>query len=268
MNATNQIFSWSRFTATLRKEFIENWRTLLLVSLGIYLWYTISLLVSNVATKEGSYNINPFAFTAVAAILASFSFRRLTTRIGRVELFTSPSSTLEKYISNLLIYVIGAFVIFALSFQLADVTRYAVISIINGKMGIEATRPDNLVNSFKTMYDFVESTNLMNIAIAFELLFAGAIFFLGSVLWPRRSLIKMGTVVLLITLAKLIILAICIYAKFGDNLDLLPENMLDNFMDKATTINLLIDCAIYVGSLILAWFTIKHKDVITLKWWK
>jgi hypothetical protein len=88
------------------------------------------------------------------------------------------------------------------------------------------------------------------------------------VLWPRRSVIKMGTVVLLVTLAKLILLAVCIYTKFGDNLDMLPENMIDNFMDKATTINLWIDCIIYVGSLILAWFTIKRKDVITLKWWK
>ena len=268
MNATNQIFSWPRFTATLRKEFIENWRSLLLVAVGIYLWYTISMLISNVMTLEGSYNINPLVFTAVAAIMASFAFRRLTTRCGRVVLFTSPSSTAEKYIANLLIYVLGAFVIFTLSFQLADVTRYVAMSFFNAKLGIEATLPNNLVGSIKTMYSFTGPGKLINLAIAVELLLAGSIFFLGSVLWPRRSVIKMGTVVLLVTLAKLILLAVCIYTKFGENLDMLPENMIDNFMDKATTINLWIDCIIYVGSLILAWFTIKRKDVITLKWWK
>ena len=47
---TNQIFSWNRFTAALRKEFVENWRTPALVMVGIYLWYTIAMISSNVHT--------------------------------------------------------------------------------------------------------------------------------------------------------------------------------------------------------------------------
>lgn len=268
MNTTNQIFSWPRFTATLRKEFAENWRTLLLILLGIYLWYTIGMLINNVMNMDGSYNFNPLVFTGISAIMASFAFRRLTTRAGRVDLFSSPSSTAEKFITNLLIYVVGAFVIFALGYQLADITRYVVMSFVNTKLGIEATLPNNLFEYSKSIYTHFGAENNLNLSIAFETLGAGAIFFLGSVLWPRRSAIKMATAALLFTLAKLIILGFCLYFKFGENMDLLPENMLDNYLDKVTTINLWIDIVIYAGSLILAWYTIKHKDVITLKWWK
>ena len=268
MNATNQIFSWNRFTATLRKELAENWRTLVLVSLGIFLWYTITMTISNLTNMSGSYTINPLVFTFVAAILAGMSFRRLTTTTGRVDLFSSPSSTAEKFISNLLIYVIGAFVIFVVSFQLADVVRYVIMSFFNHKLGIESTAPTNLIDSIKTIRNHTQENDIFSIAVAVETLGAGAIFFLGSVLWPRRSVIKMATVLLSLTLAKLIVLAISLYNKYGDNIDLLPDNMLNNFMNKAITVNLWIDAVIYVGCFILAWYTIKHKDVITVKWWK
>ena len=56
---TNQIFSWNRFTAALRKEFAENWRTPALVMVGIYLWYTISMITTNVNILNGSYEPNP-----------------------------------------------------------------------------------------------------------------------------------------------------------------------------------------------------------------
>ena len=259
MNATNQIISWNRFTATLRKELAENWRTLVLVSLGIFLWYTITMTISNLTNMSGSYTINPLVFTFVAAILAGMSFRRLTTTTGRVDLFSSPSSTAEKFISNLLIYVIGAFVIFVVSFQLADVARYVIMSFFNHKLGIESTAPTNLIESIKTIRNHTQENDMIIIAVAVET---------GSVLWPRRSVIKMATVLLSLTLVKLIVLAISLYNKYGDNIDLLPDNMLNNFMNKAITVNLWIDAVIYVGCFILAWYTIKHKDVITVKWWK
>ena len=83
---TNQIFSWNRFTATLRKEVAENWRTLILITLGVYLYYCIAMIISNLVSKSGSSNINPLFFTLIAAITAGFSFNNLMTRRSRREL--------------------------------------------------------------------------------------------------------------------------------------------------------------------------------------
>ena len=267
---TNQIFDWNRFTAVLRKEFSENGRTLLLITLGVYLWYTITMIASNFTTLDGRYMINPYFFGFIAAILAGSAFGGLTTRIKRTELFMSPSSTAEKFIVNVLLYVVSAFVLFAVAFELADITRYIVMSLFNSKLGIESTPPDNLVEFFrrasKDLYSPLDRAMTLNIFI--ESLGAGTIFFLGSVLWPHRSVIKTATVLLGFTLVKLIALGISMYSKFGVHLEELPENMFDNFMNTAAIANFWIDAVVIVGSLILAWYTIKHKDVITVKWWK
>ena len=209
MNSTNQIFNWSRFTAALRKELTENWRTLALISLGIYLWYSLSMIINNITEMNGHQSFNPFMFGLVAAILASLAFRKLGSKNGRVDLFTSPSSTTEKFVTNVLIYVIGAFVMFALCFQLADVTRWAVMSLLNTQMGIESVAPTNFIDFFKMDLRFKNADEIITAqSFMFETIFVGSVFFLGSVLWPRRSLLKTATVLLVITLAKMIFLVI------------------------------------------------------------
>jgi hypothetical protein len=257
---TNQIFSWNRFTATLRKELAENWRMLLLVTLGIYLWYTISMIISNVTSLNGSYSINPLFFTLIAAALAGMAFYNLKTRQGRVELLTSPSSTLEKYIVNLLLYFIGPFVIFAVSFQLADITRYLVMSFVNPMLGIESTLPTNLLEQFKTL-DF----DRYDIFMLVVTLGAGAAFFLSSVLWPRRSALKMGVVVLGIAILHIAAIAYISY-QFLDFT--VPYNIRNSFSNQLATVGIWFDAIVYILCLVMAWFVLKHKDVITLKWWK
>ena len=259
---TNQIFSWNRFTAALRKEFTENWRTPALVMVGIYLWYTISMITTNVNILNGSYEPNPLAFSVIAAIMAGLAFHSLKTRQGRVDLLTSPSSALEKYIVNLLLYFVGSFVIFAVSFQLADITRYLVMSFVNPRLGIESTLPTNLVNMFKT--NLTEQTDIFILVVA---LGAGAAFFLGSVMWPRRSALKMGVVVLGIAILQVAAIIYLTYHYLGVDYTV-PQNIRNGFFDQLATVGIWIDAIIYLLCLVMAWFVLKHKDVITLKWWK
>ena len=259
---TNQIFSWNRFTAALRKEFTENWRTPALVMAGIYLWYTISMIVTNVNSLDGSYGANPFAFGVIAAIMAGLAFHNLKTRQGRVELLTSPSSTLEKYIVNLLLYFVGSFVIFAVSFQLADITRYLVMSFVNSRLGIESTLPTNLANLFNI--NKLDQTDIFILVVA---LGAGAAFFLGSVMWPRRSALKMGVVVLGIAILQVAAIIYITYHYLGADFTV-PQNIRNGFFDQLATVGIWIDAIIYFLCLVMAWFVLKHKDVITLKWWK
>lgn len=264
---TNQIFSWNRFAATMRKEFVENWRALALITAGLYLWYTISMIITNVTTLSGSYSANPLFFTLIAAIIAGSAFHGLKTRHGRVDMLGYPASTAEKYIVNLLLYVVGAFVIFAISFQLADITRYLVMCFINSKLGISSTLPNNLVTQF--YFDTTYPLTKTEIAVTLiETLCAGALFFLGSVLWPRRSAIKTVLVLLAITIIKIVIAGIAYYQKFGGNNQMVPNHMNDYFWNQMMTVDIWFNVIFYSLCLVLAWLVLKRKDVITLKWWK
>ena len=268
MNTVNQVFNWKRFTATLRKELTENWRSLAIISLGVYLWYSLSLIINNIMEMNGHQSFNPYMFALVAAIMASLAFRRLGTKNGRVNLFTSPSSTAEKFISNILIYVVSAFVVFAVCFQLADVTRYVVMSFLNTQLGIESVAPTNFIDFFKEDSNLVPELRIMGQSIVFETVFVGTVFFLGSILWPRRSALKTATVLLVITLTKMIILVVWTYNTFGENIDTVENAVSYQFMGNAFRVNLYADIVFFALCWVLAWITLKRKDVISLKWWK
>ena len=205
--------------------------------------------------------------------MASLAFRKLGTKNGRVDLFTSPSSTAEKFIANILIYIVGAFVIFLLCFQLADITRYLVMYPLNSDLGIESVAPTNLVEQWKRIGDNWLSPERVPViqSIVFEAMFAGTMFFLGSILWPRRSMFKTGAVLLGMTFAKLIVLAVWAYKAFGEkfeNYETVPDAARDFLFSNAFRANLYFDIVFFALCWIAAWIILKRKDVISLKWWK
>ena len=267
MNTVNQTFNWSRFILTLRKEIVENWRVIALIGLSIYLWYSVSMVINSIMNLNGHFDINPFMFALFAVITASLAFRKLTTKNGRVDLFTSPSSSVEKFITNILIFFVGTFIIFILGFQLADVTRYFVMSFLNAKLHIESVAPTNLIDYFKVdLDDISQAERAMIQSMVFELIFAGTVFFLGSVLWPRRSILKTAAVVLAICLVKILVLAVWGHYAIGDNST--NDELLEQFMGNAFRANLYFDIAFFAFCWGLAWYLFKRKDVISLKWWK
>ena len=140
MNTVNQIFDWSRFTATLRKEVVENWRPIVFTLLGVYGLLTMVMIIGNAISFDDAvsdamsetmvpqkvvYGILGFSIM----IVASMAFRKLTSKTGRIDMMTSPSSTLEKFLVNGVVYVLGFVVAFLILAQLADLTRIAVMHI-------------------------------------------------------------------------------------------------------------------------------------------
>ena len=144
-SVSNQIFDWGRFTAALRKELVENKRQLLLIVVSIFLFFTVFMVVGNLISSsiapkavndpEGQQVIDPMpaivvmtCYSFIVMIVASLAFRNLTSKTGRVALFTSPTSMTEKFTVNLIIYVIGAFVAFIVCAHLADLVRIAILT--------------------------------------------------------------------------------------------------------------------------------------------
>lgn len=281
MNTVNQIFNWSRFTAALRKEVVENWRTILFSILGIYLLLTVIMILGNFIDSisdnivSSLMNMVPqktvfFMLTIALMVVASLSFRNLKSKNGRVALFTSPSSTLEKFLVNVLIYVVGSIVVFFACAQLADLTRIGILSLV-GADDLIVPGPINFLSAINDTVTGIGSIEPvakgMRWIFWLSLLATPGMYLLGSVLWPRLSLLKTFAASQILSIAVMII-------AFTLTNVLIPEdeiaNWLKNMVESGTltnwiAISLGVQAVLYWG---LSWYLFKRKDVVSLKWWK
>ena len=281
MNTVNQIFNWSRFTAALRKEVVENWRTILFSILGIYLLLTVIMILGNFIDSisdnivSSLMNMVPqktvfFMLTIALMVVASLSFRNLKSKNGRVALFTSPSSTLEKFLVNVLIYVIGSIVVFFACAQLADLTRIGILSLV-GADDLIVPGPINFLSAINDTVTGIGSIEPvakgMNWIFWLSLLATPGMYLLGSVLWPRLSLLKTFAA------SQILSIVVMIIAITLTNV-LIPEdeiaNWMKNMVESGTLTNWIaismgVQAVLYWG---LSWYLFKRKDVVSLKWWK
>lgn len=281
MNTVNQIFNWSRFTAALRKEVVENWRTIVFTILGIYLLLTVIMILGNIIDSisdnivSSLINMVPqktvFFMLAIALmVVASLSFRNLKSKNGRVALFTSPSSTLEKFLVNVLIYVVGSIVVFFACAQLADLTRIGILSLV-GADDLIVPGPINFLSAINDTVTGIGSIEPvakgMRWIFWLSLLATPGMYLLGSVLWPRLSLLKTFAA------SQILSIVVMIIAITLTNV-LIPEdeivNWLKNMVESGTltnwiAISLGVQAVLYWG---LSWYLFKRKDVVSLKWWK
>lgn len=285
MNTVNQIFDWSRFTAALRKEVVENSRTILFTILSVYALLSIVMILGNIITGMNDssledistmgYGIQPH-YTVVAYILmfaitivASFSFKKLTRKTGRIDMFTSPTSTLEKFLVNVVIYVLGFIVVFFICAQLADLTRIAALWYFHNDIIVPG--PINFLPTLTQAYNFGPMNELMGMSKIFTLgvLANAGLFLLGSVLWPRLSFLKTFAAVYAIEIVVGFLFVVGAFIIGNDNAISFTRwiaNAVENGTFKIILIGLIIaQLILYWG---LAWYLFKRKDVISLKWWK
>lgn len=285
MNTVNQTFDWSRFTATLRKELVENKRGILFTIIGIYGLLTMIMILGNIFTgaidaeafeELGSNTPKIFIgsiMSLVICVTASLAFRNLTSKTGRTYLLTSPSSTLEKFLVNVLIYVVGAIAAYLACAQLADLTRIVVLWGFRSDT-FYVPGPINFLDCVGAMrYNFENVSELsdfsrgIGIAMWISLFASAGVYMLGSVLWPRLSLLKTFAAFYALEICVFIIAAPLFYF-FGD-MESLSRWMFDFMMGgKFTTWMVIFNVAYALVAWSLAWYIFKHKDVVSLKWWK
>ena len=284
MNTVNQTFDWSRFTAALRKELVENKRAILFTLLGTFGLLTIIMILGNLSTSthDAVYESLTYCvpqkfvymFLGLAImIVASLAFRKLTSKTGRIEMFTSPASMLEKFLVNALIYVIGYIVAFFICAQLADLTRIAVLWFFKDEYLI-VPGPINFLNLIPDAVDGFgfgsgaeipgEPTKWMTINLMIGLLAGPGLFLLGSIVWPRLSLLKTFAAVYgLETILGITFMIVAINLNM-ESVGWWVINHLEQIM-IAMTIFTVFQLILYWG---LSWYLFKRKDVISLKWWK
>ena len=282
MNTVNQTFNWSRFTAALRKEVVENKRMLLFTVICIYGLLTMIMIIGNVVAGMSADAIAdvytdkvPQMFvgsimTFVVCVSASMAFKNLTTKPGRAAYFTSPSSTLEKFLLNILIYIVGTIVVYFVCAQLADLTRIAALWFFRSDNFI-VPGPINFLTSLTDVASTVEHPEIgmqgLGWTVILGLIANAGLYLLGSVIWPRLSLLKTFAAIYAIEIALFILVA-PFFAVFGD-MQSFSQWFYDFIMGGKFSLTLIIilcvQIVLYFG---LAWYLFKRKDVISLKWWK
>ena len=279
MKTVNQTFDWHRFMAALRKEFVENRTMIMFGVLGMYLLLTIGMITNNITESLNNDLVNCInnyvphkmgymALVVTCIVFPSMAFRNLKSKGGRVGQFTLPSSTLEKLLVNITIYVIGFYVMFHVCAQLADFTRIAILLPLRSERIIVP----GSINFMNVVSDTVTGigTSLvteMTTALSANLLSCMAMYLMGSILWPRLSLIKTfiaGQVITLIGAGNVFIAGMY-YSYNGPHYSWLYDTFI-------ASRNLWLLSGWYIVETIvfgsLTWYLLKHKDVISTKWWK
>jgi len=283
MNTVNQTFDWTRFTHTLRKEVVENKRAILFTILGIYGLLTLIMIVGNVTSGTGGLNmVNDVVAEktpqrTVVGILgfaimitASLSFKGLTTKAGRVNMFSSPSSMLEKFLANISIYIIGFIVVFFICAQLADLTRIAALSFFE-EADFVVPGPINFLDIWNVPSGNIPFATLqkgMSYSLVLGVFASAGLYLLGSVLWPRLSLLKTFAAINVIQFSLMLII-MPMFA-VGFNKQDFALSIFEYFSTDNNFAVFIISLSIFQAVLFfgLAWYLFKHKDVISLKWWK
>ena len=235
MNTVNQTFDWSRFTATLRKELVENKRAILFTLLGTFGLLTIIMILGNLSTSthDAVYESLTYCvpqkfvymFLGLAImIVASLAFRKLTSKTGHEYLIVpGPINFL-----NLLPDAVDGF-----------------------GFGSGADIPGN-------------PARWMTINLFIGLLAGPGLFLLGSIVWPRLSLLKTFAAVYgLETILGITFMIVAINLNM-ESVGWWVINHLEQIM-IAMTIFTVFQLILYWG---LSWYLFKRKDVISLKWWK
>lgn len=280
MNTVNQTFNWTRFTATLRKEVFENWRAIMFTLLGTYGLLTMVMIIGNIVVLDFDTDgldmmesmmpqkVVYVILTFAVIIVSSLSFSKLTRKSGRTDMFTSPSSTFEKFVVNGVVYVLGYIVSFFVLAQLADLTRIAILNLLgyDGYLPGPINFTTNLVGDFAFGLGskiFMDSFGQAYLWLS--LLASSGLYLMGSVMWPRLSLLKTFAAIYAVEMVFFIIIGIIIAVSHG----IMPiADWIAQHIDSLSTIFVIISIIQIVVTWGLAWYLFKHKDVISLKWWK
>ena len=272
----NQIFQWNRFASALRKEVVENWRTLLFSVIGIYGVLAIFMILGNIINGDDDftgvimlrYVFVYMVFSFGGIIVASLAFRGLKTKTGRIELLTSPSSTFEKFLVNTVIYVLGFIVAFPICAQLADLTRILIL-LPWGEFDVPGPLNFlNMIHQFAFQQEFWDfsAKAWLEVGMYIGVLAAPGLYLLGSILWPRLSFLKTFAALYAVEFVVfiLVMLGISMFTDIQSVALWVAEHFTQGNVVMCFSLFGIIQLVIYWA---LAWWLWKRKDVISLKWW-
>ena len=272
----NQIFDWNRFTLALRKEVTENWRQIGLAMLVLYGVMTLMMVCGNWMSEGREidgwtsmrYMMVFVAFSMSSIVMASLAFRGLMTKTGRAELLTSPSSMTEKFIVNVLIYVVGYTLAFIVITQIADLTRIAVLWWAQSDT-FKVPGPINFTVSINKAFSEMltpspakDQYGLFVIAAYLGIVANAGLYLLGSVLWPKLSFLKTFAAVYIIQTVLFVVGIIIIQGLSTP--DAVVQMIINNLENGTFATMMLVATVVQLVLFwVLAWVVFRRKDIVS-----
>ena len=266
--------NFGRLATIIKKEFVENRKTLLLRALlligsMVILSQIMGIIHSNVYNKEWEMlNLVEYRDPAlqpmlvifiigaffVSAFSASFLFENMTSKTKRLSTLMLPASNAEKFIARFTIFVLGFFVLYFVSCAIAEFSRYIVLkSIYPDSPKVHLITPAAIIADLDI--DFTNKDWLWAFTIFIgAFLFNQSLFGLGSAVWPKNSFIKTFGAIWAISITYQLLASI--FIQLFDISDAHPDS------------NLLLSLLtgfLYIGTIfnwVLAYYRFKESEII------
>lgn len=211
MKSMSQTFDLTRFGYCLRRDLSLNgrgWllRLLLMIAVTTLLvYFTTKPIAFDVDFMDmpdyedfqlaGSFTMFRFCGFIFCMLGASLFMENMTTPGNRLNSLMSPSSNLEKYLSRVVICVIGVTIAFVASFALAEFFRLIIIKAFYGDVaGLRYVGPFEVQSQAEHWY------YLWGFMIATQ-----ATYVLGSTIAPKNSFLKTSGVLILLGIVLIIV---------------------------------------------------------------
>ena len=262
-------FSISRFWLLLRKDFVENKTALVIGSFALFAAMSLLMIILSIfidSPDKGGCLIGyvlEYLFGIGCAISVSLMFSQMRTKQGRISMFTLPATALEKFLEQMVVYILGFTIVYAVCVELGELVRCVVAPLVWGKESLGV-----FINHFAvlgTLKDAFNNPGIAQIGITgskiitvcvFGVVADLGIFTLGAVLWPKYSFIKtyaatyvIGTVFFIM----FILVASCID---------ISESMVETLFSEFIVVIIVLQVLVAVASFVGAYYLLKRKNVI------
>lgn len=253
INLSGQTFRLSRFKAYFSAFYFANSRKLMLAGAScLVAWLLISLLpnllsefeiyadFANQVANHREY-INPFEdpywsvqyiaggifLTILATVAGSNMFSCMHGKGNRQTLLAIPASSLEKYLTYFIVYIVGSILVFFVSEIIADAVRVGVVKLFSKygeyahTMSLKSMLTFNL--SVQGLRDGAHETyNILIIAFYTNIFCLAGLFSLGSILWQKASYLKTICSLWLLqtVLGTIAVLSMNVFFGFNSSVDL------------------------------------------------
>lgn len=193
----NKTFSLPRFNSLVKRNIIENRRSLAMTfgtMTGIFFLIAIFFRFNcEDLTYYPSIGIFAMFFIGISfQVTGSLTFNNLAQKDRRIQSLMLPASQWEKFLANILIYVVFGSILLIAGAFLSDL----IVNLINRSTptAFWIFKPDFRDGLFDSVADPKLPVGLLLFAICYSvamlIAFFQSLFVLGSTLWPQRSFIK------------------------------------------------------------------------------
>ena len=218
MQSDNLRFSWPRFQALMRSDFLVNKGTYIkLAATAIGCFIALAILISIIAMNDinSFFKLNESSFSKSAlegliqsrrysyssilltlcfwivsiamTVFGSLTFSSLSSKKRRISTFMLPASLSEKYFQRMLVYLVGGTLTLLIGCMFAILIAQITFA---GSAFLEILKDWNHIWDGESFY--------ITMIGCVSVILGNAIYTLGSSLWPKLSWIKTWLVVMVI----------------------------------------------------------------------